>query len=104
MEAVKAELARSAKLQSGIWALAVSSTREAGMVRAPLLLLLACSLFAGYDMAIRRRLNALHASAFAVVSSVTAYDLHCKTALTKNPKLVSDRLRYMVVAAVNSCR
>jgi len=90
MEAVKAEQARSAKLQSEIWALAVSSTREAGTAQAPMLLLpalnamfditttrteaarvhpplmifgmlgaltLACSLFAGYDMAIRRRLN-----------------------------------------------
>ena len=38
-------------------------SREAGTVQAPLLLLLGCSLFAGYDMAIRRRLNALHASA-----------------------------------------
>jgi hypothetical protein len=34
---------------------------------------LACSLFAGFDMAIRRRLNVLHAIAFAVVLSVTAY-------------------------------
>jgi hypothetical protein len=89
MEAVKAEQARSAKLQSEIWALAVSSTREAGTAQTPMLLLpalnamfditttrteaagvhpplmifgmlgaltLACSLFAGYDMAIRRRL------------------------------------------------
>jgi hypothetical protein len=36
-------------------------------------LTLACSLFAGYDMAIRRRLNVLHSVAFAVVLSVTAY-------------------------------
>jgi hypothetical protein len=34
-------------------------------------LTLACSLFAGYDMAIRRRLNVLHSVAFAVVLSVT---------------------------------
>jgi hypothetical protein len=106
MEAVKAEQARSAKLQSEIWALAVSSTREAGTAQAPMLLLpalnamfditttrteaarvhpplmifgmlgaltLACSLFAGYDMAIRRRLNVLHSVAFAAVLSVTAY-------------------------------
>jgi hypothetical protein len=106
MEAVKAEQARSAKLQSEIWALAVSSTREAGTAQTPMLLLpalnamfditttrteaagvhpplmifgmlgaltLACSLFAGYDMAIRRRLNVLHSVAFAVVLSVTAY-------------------------------
>ena len=106
MEAVKAELARSAKLQSEIWALAVSSSRETGTAQAPMLLLpalnamfditttrteaarlhpplmifamlgaltLACSLFAGYDMAIRRRLNVLHSVAFAVVLSVTAY-------------------------------
>src|SRR4029077_55994 len=106
MEAVKAEQARSAKLQSEIWVLAVSSTREVGTAQAPMLLLpalnamfditttrteaarvppplmifgmlgaltLACSLFAGYDMAIRRRLNVLHSVAFAVVLSVTAY-------------------------------
>jgi hypothetical protein len=34
-------------------------------------LTLACSLFAGYDMTIRRRLNLLHF--VAVVLSVTAY-------------------------------
>jgi hypothetical protein len=106
MEAVKSEQARSAKLQSEIWVLAVSSTREAGTAQAPMLLLpalnamfditttrteaarvhpplmifgmlgaltLACSLFAGYDMAIRRRLNVLHSVAFAAVLSVTAY-------------------------------
>lgn len=106
MAAVKAELARAANLQSEIWALAVTSSREGGMVQAPMLLLpalnamfdiattrteaarvhpplmifamlgaltLACSLFAGYDMAIRRRLNVLHSIAFAVVLSVTAY-------------------------------
>jgi hypothetical protein len=39
MEEVKAELARSANLQSEIWALAVSSSREAGIPQAPMLLL-----------------------------------------------------------------
>ena len=39
MEAVKSEQARSAKLQSEIWALAVSFTREAGTAQAPMLLL-----------------------------------------------------------------
>jgi hypothetical protein len=106
MDAVKAELARSANLQSEIWALGISSTREAGTTQAPMLFLpalnamfditttrteaaklhpplitfvmlgaltLACSLFAGYDMAIRRRLNVLHSIAFAAVLSVTAY-------------------------------
>jgi hypothetical protein len=106
MDAVKAELARSTNLQSEIWALAVSSSREAGTTQVPMLLLpalnamfditttrteaakfhppmmifgmlgaltLACSLFAGYDMAIRRRLNVLHSVAFAIVLSVTAY-------------------------------
>ena len=34
---------------------------------------LACSLFAAYDMTIRRRLNVLYSIAFAVVLSVTAY-------------------------------
>jgi hypothetical protein len=37
------------------------------------ILALACSLFAGYDMAIRKRLNPLHSLAFAVVLSVTVY-------------------------------
>jgi hypothetical protein len=106
MEAVKAELARSANLQSEIWALAISSSREAETAQAPMLLLpalnamfdittmrteaarahpplmifamlaaltLACSLFAGYDMAIRRRLDVLHSIAFSLVLSVTAY-------------------------------
>jgi hypothetical protein len=106
IEEVKAELARSAILQSEIWAFAISSSRETGTAQAPLLLLpalivmfditttrteaakihpplvtfamlgaltLACSLFAGYDMSIRRRLNALHSIAFAVALSVTAY-------------------------------
>jgi hypothetical protein len=36
-------------------------------------LALACALFAGYDMAIRRRLNPLHSLAFALVLSVTVY-------------------------------
>src|SRR5271165_4721851 len=39
MEAVKSEQARSAKLQSEIRALAVSSTREVGTAQAPMLLL-----------------------------------------------------------------
>src|SRR5271166_2692247 len=38
MEAVKAELARSAKLQSEIWTLAITSSR-AGTAQAPMLLL-----------------------------------------------------------------
>lgn len=37
------------------------------------LLTLACSLFAGYDMAGRPRLNLLHSVAFALVLSVTYY-------------------------------
>ena len=36
-------------------------------------LALACALFAGYDMAIRKRLNPLQSLAFAVVLSVTIY-------------------------------
>lgn len=36
-------------------------------------LALACALFAGFDMAIRRRLNPLHSLAFALVLSVTVY-------------------------------
>jgi hypothetical protein len=39
MDAVKAELASSTKLQTEIWALAVSSSRETGMAQAPMLLL-----------------------------------------------------------------
>jgi hypothetical protein len=39
MEAMKAELARSANLQSEIWTLAISSSREAGTAKAPMLLL-----------------------------------------------------------------
>jgi|SRR5271165_2421181 len=103
MEAVRAELARSANLQSEIWALSVSSSGEAGTAKRRMLLLpalnamfdvtttrteaagvlitlamlgaltFACSLFAGYDVTIRRRLNLLHSLAFTVVLSVTAY-------------------------------
>ena len=59
----------------------ITTTRtEAAELHPPLMifamlgaLTLACSLFAGYDMAIRRRLNVLHSAAFAVVLSVTAY-------------------------------
>lgn len=36
-------------------------------------LTLACSLFAGYDMATRQRRNVLHSVAFAVVLAVTIY-------------------------------
>jgi hypothetical protein len=36
-----------------------------------LVLVLACALFAGFDMAIRRRLNPLHSLPFALVLSVT---------------------------------
>lgn len=36
-------------------------------------LALACGLFAGYDMAVRKNLNPLHSLAFAVVLSVTVY-------------------------------
>jgi hypothetical protein len=36
-------------------------------------LALACALFAGYDMAVRHRLNPLHSLAFALVLSVTVY-------------------------------
>jgi len=106
MSAVSAELARSAKLQTEIWSLATSSSRDARVTAAPILLLpalnamiditttrteaarlhpplivfamlgamtLACSLFAGYDMSVRRRLNLLHSTAFAVVLAVTVY-------------------------------
>jgi hypothetical protein len=111
MDSVKAELARSANLQSKIWALAVSSTRETGTTQAPMLLLpalnamfditttrteaaklhpplitfvmlgaltLACSLFAGYDMAIRRRLNVLHSIAFAARSRLRCTKLNTR--------------------------
>ncbi|MEI6541862.1 MAG: hypothetical protein WCO86_20400 [Planctomycetota bacterium] len=32
-----------------------------------------CALFAGYDMAARKRLNFFHASAFSIVLAVTVY-------------------------------
>ena len=59
----------------------ITTTRtEAGRHHPPLVvfamlgvLALACALFAGYDMAIRRRLNPLHSLAFALVLSVTVY-------------------------------
>lgn len=59
----------------------ITTTRtEAIRVHPPLVifvmlgvLALACSLFAGYDMASRPRWNALHSAAFAVVISVTVY-------------------------------
>ena len=104
--AVNAELARSARLQTEIWSLAVASSREATTSHAAMLLLpalnamiditttrteaskvhpppiifailgvltLACSLFAGYNMARRRSLNILHSAAFALVLTVTIY-------------------------------
>jgi hypothetical protein len=106
MEAVKAELARSGKLQSEIWSLAVTASRKSSTPQATMLLLpalnamiditttrteaaklhspviiwvmlgaltFACALFAGYDMASRKRLNLLHSAAFAVVLAVTVY-------------------------------
>lgn len=106
MAAVKAELARSAKLQGEIWSLAVSTSRNAEMPSTPVVLLpalnamiditttrveaarvhppliifvmlgaltLACSLFAGYDMASRKRLNLLHSAGFALVLALTVY-------------------------------
>lgn len=59
----------------------VTTTRtEATRVHSPLIiwvmlgaLTFACALFAGYDMAGRKRLNALHSAAFAVVLAVTVY-------------------------------
>lgn len=59
----------------------ITTTRsEAARLHPPLVifgmlgtLTLACALFAGYDMAIRKRLNPLHSLAFAVVLSVTVY-------------------------------
>jgi hypothetical protein len=59
----------------------ITTTRtEATRVHPPLVifamlgvLALACSLFAGYDMASRPRLNLLHSIAFAAVLSVTVY-------------------------------
>ena len=106
MEAVKAELARSVKLQSEIWSLAVSSSQKSATPQAMMVLLpalnamiditttrteaailhsppiiwvmlgtltFACALFAGYDMAGRKRLNPLHSTAFALVLAVTVY-------------------------------
>jgi hypothetical protein len=107
MAAVKAEYARSIKLQDEIWSLAVTSagsektalatqlvllpalnamidittTRmEATRIHPPVIifamlgtLTFACSLFAGYDMANRRRLNLLHAAGFALALAVTVY-------------------------------
>jgi hypothetical protein len=104
-EAVRGALAGSTNLQGEIWALAVSSSREAGPVPTSLFLpalnamfdiattrteatrldppiiifamlgalALACSLFASYDMGIRRHLNGLYSIAFAIVLSVTTY-------------------------------
>jgi hypothetical protein len=59
----------------------ITTTRtEAARIHPPLVvfvllgvLALACALFAGYDMAVRRRLNPLHSLAFALVLSVTVY-------------------------------
>jgi hypothetical protein len=59
----------------------ITTTRtEAARLHPPLVifvmlgvLALACSLFAGYDMASRPRLNLLHSVAFAIVLSVTVY-------------------------------
>lgn len=106
MDAVNAELARSSRLQSEIWSLAVTSARDAKIPAAPMLLLpalnamiditttrteatrvhpplvifvmlgtltFACSLFAGYNMATRPRLNLLHSAGFALVLAVTVY-------------------------------
>lgn len=106
MDAVRAELAQSARLQQEIWNQSVSGCRTAEMTAAPVLLLpalnemiditttrteaarlhppliifamlgaltLVCSLFAGYDMASRGRLNMLHSAGFAVVLAVTVY-------------------------------
>ena len=106
MEAAQAELARSVKLQSEIWSLAVASSQksptpqatmlllpalnamfditttrtEAANIHSPLIIWLmlgaltfACALFAGYDMAGRKRLNLLHSVAFALVLAVTVY-------------------------------
>ena len=106
MAAVNLERARSNELQSAIWKLAVTATREGAAPSAPILLLpalnemiditttraeatrvhppvitfvmlgvlaLACSLFAGYDMASLPRLNLLHSTAFAIALAVTVY-------------------------------
>lgn len=59
----------------------ITTTRtEATRLHPPLIiffmlgtLTLACSLFAGYDMAARRRLNFLHSTGFALVLAVTVY-------------------------------
>jgi hypothetical protein len=59
----------------------ITATRaEAARLHPPLIifamlgaLTLACSLFAGYDMASRRSLNLLHSASFAVVLAVTFY-------------------------------
>lgn len=59
----------------------ITTTRtEAARIHPPLVvfamlgvLTLACALFAGYDMAVRRRLNPLHSLAFALVLAVTVY-------------------------------
>lgn len=106
MVAVNAELERSARLQSEIWAHAVDASRKSEIPSAPMLLLpalnamiditttrteasrlhppliifvmlgmltLACSLFAGYEMAARRNLNMLHSVGFALVLAATVY-------------------------------
>lgn len=106
MVAVNAELERSARLQSEIWAHAVDASRKSEIPSAPMLLLpalnamiditttrteasrlhppliifvmlgtltLACSLFAGYEMATRRNLNMLHSVGFALVLATTVY-------------------------------
>jgi len=59
----------------------ITTTRtEAARVHPPLIifvmlgaLTLACSLFAGYDMASRKRLNMLHSAGFALVLALTVY-------------------------------
>lgn len=106
MVAVNAELERSERLQSEIWAHAVDASRKSEIPSAPMLLLpalnamiditttrteasrlhppliifvmlgtltLACSLFAGYEMATRRNLNMLHSVGFALVLATTVY-------------------------------
>jgi hypothetical protein len=106
IDAVKAEFARSTKLQEEIWSLAVTSAGDGKTLAAQIVLLpalnamiditttrmeatrihppsivfvmlgtltLACSLFAGYDMAIRRRLNLLHSTGFALALAVAVY-------------------------------
>jgi hypothetical protein len=56
-EAVKAELARPVKLQSDIWNLAVSSSRETGTAQAPMLLLPALNVMFDITRLGRRALN-----------------------------------------------